>query len=139
MQCSASHVVQLKCCCCFWRNGTFADSLNVFCKSCVDRRKAECQADFVVIKGAGSTLSGRETAMTLGLLHVGLLHVNSAVCEHSKDDISRRYQDLFTGIGLLQDYELKLHVDDQRNLMHSRYVEYRLPCVREWIRRWTSC
>ena len=110
MQCSASHVVQLKCCCCCWRYGTFADSLNVFCKSCVDRRKAECQADFVVIK-SGSTLSGRETAMTLGLLHVGLLHVNSAVCEHSKDDISRRYQDLFTGIGLLQDYELKLHVD----------------------------
>ena len=74
-------------------------------------RKAECQADFVVIKGAGRTLLGRETAETLGLLHVGLLQVSSVVCEHSEDDIRRRFQDLFTRIGLLKDYELELHVD----------------------------
>ena len=48
---------------------------------------------------------------TLGFLHVDSLWVNSVVCEHSEDDIYRRYQDLFTGIGLLKDYELKLHVD----------------------------
>ena len=75
------------------------------------RSKAECQADFVVIKGAGRTLLGRETAETFGLLHVGPLQVNSVICEHSEDDFRRRYQDLFTGIGLLKDYELKLHVD----------------------------
>lgn len=63
--------------------------------------KAECQADFVVIKGAGRTLSGRKTAKTLRLLHVGPFHVNSAVCEHSKDDTPRRYQDLFTGIMIM--------------------------------------
>ena len=48
----------------------------------------------------------------LSLLHVGPLQVNSVVSEHSEDDIRRRYQDLFTGIGLLKDYELKLHMDD---------------------------
>ena len=75
------------------------------------RRNAECQADFVVMKGGGRTLFGRKTAETLGLLHVGPRQVNSIVCEHSEDDIRRIYQDLFTGIGLLKDYELKLHVD----------------------------
>lgn len=84
------------------------------------RSKAECQADFVVFRGAGRTLPGRETAKTLRLLHVGPFQVNTAVCEHSKDDIRRRHQDSFPGVGLLKDYELKLHVDDQRNLLHSR-------------------
>ena len=72
---------------------------------------ASCQADFVVIEGDGRTLLRLETAEMLSLLHVGPLQVNSVVSEHS-DDIRRRYQDLFTGIGLLRDYELRLHVDD---------------------------
>lgn len=67
------------------------------------RSKAECQADFVVIEGTRRTLLGRETAETHGLLHVGPLWVNSVVCEHSEDDIRRRYQDVSTGIGLLKD------------------------------------
>ena len=71
-----------------------------------------CQADFVVIEGDGRTLLGRETAEMLSLLHVSPLQVNSVVSEHSEDDIRRRYQDLFTGIGQLKDYELKLHLDD---------------------------
>ena len=75
------------------------------------RSEAECQAVKLVIKGAGRTLLGRETADTLGLLYVGPLQVNRVGCEHSEDDIRRRYQDLFTGIGLLKDYELILHVD----------------------------
>ena len=76
------------------------------------RSNAECQADFVVIKEGARTLLGRETAETLGLLHVGPLRVNSVVCEHSEDDIRRMiYQDLFTGIGLLKDYGLKHLVD----------------------------
>ena len=72
---------------------------------------ASCQADFVVIEGDGRTLLGRETAEMLRLLHVGPLQVNSVVSEHSEDDIRRMYKDLFTGIGLVKDYELKLHVD----------------------------
>ena len=38
---------------------------------------AECQADFVVIKGDGCTLLGWKTAKVLGLLHVGSLQANS--------------------------------------------------------------
>ena len=66
----------------------------------------------MVVKGEGRTLLGRETAETLSLLHVRPLPGNSVVSEHSEDDIRRRYWDLFTGIGLLKGYELKLHVDD---------------------------
>ena len=73
---------------------------------------ASCQTDFVVIEGDGRTLLRWETAKMLSLLQVGPLQVNSVVSEHSEDDIRRRFQDLFTGIGLLKDYELKLHVCD---------------------------
>ena len=73
---------------------------------------AECQADFVVVKGDGRTLLGRETAETLALLHVGPLQATSVLCEHSEDDISRRYRDLVTGMDLLKSYELKLHIDN---------------------------
>ena len=48
----------------------------------------------------------------LDLLHVGPLQANSVVREHSEGDIRRKYQDLFTWIGLLKDYELKPHVDE---------------------------
>ena len=41
---------------------------------------------FVVIKGDGRTLLGRETAEILELLHVGPLQANSAVSEHSEGD-----------------------------------------------------
>ena len=87
---------------------------------------ASCQADSVVIEGDGRTLLGRETAEMLSLLHVGPLQVNSVVSEHS-EDIRRKYQDLFTGIGLLKDYELKLHVDDSVKPVQlpSQYLGYR--------------
>ena len=51
------------------------------------RSCAECQVHFVVVKGDGRTLLGRETAETLGLLRVGPLKVKSVVCEHSGDRI----------------------------------------------------
>ena len=71
---------------------------------------ANCQADFVVIKGDGHTLLGRETAEILELLHVGPLQANSVVSEHSEGDIRGKYQDLLTGIGRLKDFQLKVHV-----------------------------
>ena len=48
----------------------------------------------------------------LGLLHVGPLQVESVVSEHSESHIQGKYQDCFTGIGLLKDYELKIRVDE---------------------------
>ena len=71
---------------------------------------ANCQAEFVVIKGGGHTLLGRETAEILELLHVGPLQANSVVSEHSEGDIRGKYQDLLTGIGRLKDFKLKVHV-----------------------------
>ena len=62
-------------------------------------------------QGWWRTLFGQETVETLGLLHAGPLKANNVVCQHTKNYICRGYQDLFTGIGLLKDYELRLHLD----------------------------
>ena len=66
----------------------------------------------MIVKGEGRTLLGRETAETLSLLHVRPFPGKSVVSDHVEDDIRWTYWDLFTGIGLLKGYELKLHVDD---------------------------
>ena len=93
---------------------------------------AECQADFVVIKSDGRTLLGRKTAEVLSLLHVGPLQSNSVICEHSEDDIRQRYQDQDRQIGLLKDYELKLHVDEL--VKPVTQPGYDLACARKWTR-----
>jgi len=71
-----------------------------------------CRADFVVVKGNGRTLLGRETAEVLSLLRVGPSQANSVTSGQLESDIQERYKDLFTGVGLLRDYELKLHIDE---------------------------
>ena len=71
-----------------------------------------CGADFVVVKGNGRTLLGRETAEVLSLLRVGPSQANSVTSGQLESDIQERYKGLFTGVGLLRDYELKLHIDE---------------------------
>lgn len=63
-------------------------------------------AEFVVIKGQGQPLLGRDTAMRLGVLKVGV-GVN-LVC----DDIKKLFPECFEGVGKLKGYQVKLHVDD---------------------------
>lgn len=48
----------------------------------------------------------------LGLLHVGLLQVESVVSEHSESHIHGKYQDCFTGFGIVKNYELKDRIDE---------------------------
>ena len=73
---------------------------------------ATAEADFVVIDGDGRTLLCRDTAEKLNLLRIGPIHsVNSVEVETTDQDIRDKYKELFTGVGLLKGYELKLNVD----------------------------
>ena len=70
------------------------------------------EADFVVIDGDGRTLLCRDTAENLNLLRIGPIHsVNSVEVETTDHNIRDKYKELFTGVGLLKGYELKLNVD----------------------------
>ncbi len=73
-------------------------------------RKAE-MAEFVVFKGKGVPLLGRDTAEKLNLLRVGPEVVNQISSNENKDIISR-YKDIFSGVGQLKGIELKLHIDE---------------------------
>ena len=78
---------------------------------CTDTN-ATLEADFVVIDGDGRTLLCRDTAEKLNLLRIGPIHsVNSVEVETTDQDIRDKYKELFTGVGLLKGYELKLNVD----------------------------
>ena len=54
-----------------------------------------------------------ETAEKLHLLRIGPIHtVNSVGVEAMGQDIKDKYKELFSGVGLLKSYELKLNIDD---------------------------
>ena len=100
---------------------------------------SQFSSDFVVIQGEGRTLLGQETAETLNLLRIGPLHVNSVVGECTAADIREEYKDLFRGVGLLKDYELKLHIDESvRPIAWNKYADCHSDCVRKQRRNWTS-
>ena len=65
----------------------------------------------MVIQRDAITLLGKQSAISLGLLRVGpqVSHVNNY--PESRDSIISRYKDLFTGVGLLKDYSVHLHID----------------------------
>ncbi|PFX31209.1 Uncharacterized protein K02A2.6 [Stylophora pistillata] len=69
-----------------------------------------CKTDFVVINGDGRSLLCRETAVKLGLLRLGPSHAVNAV--NTEADIKEKYKELFNGVGLLRNYELKLNIDE---------------------------
>ena len=70
------------------------------------------KADFVMVKGNGRTLLGRKTAEVLSLLRIGPFQANSVGDGQLEGDIKEKYKHLFSGVGLLKDYELKLHIDE---------------------------
>ena len=86
------------------------------------------KADFVVVKGDGRTLLGRETAEVLSLLRIGPLQANSVGGGQLDGDIREKYKHLFSGVGLLKGYELKLHVDESVKpvAQHVRRIPFRL-------------
>ncbi len=73
------------------------------------------QCEFIVVKGRGKTLMGKQTAEELNLLRVGPQVVNSIVSERCVDDLKNQFKPLFNGVGLLKGYKMKLHIDDNIN------------------------
>ena len=71
---------------------------------------ATCKTDFLVIKRDGRSLLCRETAEKLGLLRLRPSHAVNIV--NTEADIKEKYKELFNGVGLLKDYELKLNIDN---------------------------
>ena len=70
------------------------------------------RTDFVVVKGDGRTLLGRETAELLNLLHIGPFQANNVDSRGLGSCIREKYKALFTGIDLLKGYKLKLRIDE---------------------------
>ena len=64
-----------------------------------------------VVKGPGRSLLGKNTAEKLGVLRVGP-DVCSLTVEGSDADIREKYREVFTGVGKLKNFQLKLHVKD---------------------------
>ena len=78
---------------------------------CTDTN-ATVEVHFVVIYGDGRTLLCRDTAEKLNLLRIGPIHSMNSVEEETTDQgIRDKYKELFTGVGLLKGYQLKLNVD----------------------------
>ena len=91
--------------------GTF--TTEIICKA----NGAKCVDEFTVIKGNGKSILGKRTAERLKVLRVGPADtaegtVNTVTEEGSDSDIRKEFADLFTGVGLLKDYKLKLHIDE---------------------------
>ena len=76
--------------------GTFSASTKV--------AKNEVQAEFVVIDGEGEALLGRETALQVGVLKLGV----PVYTLQSKEAIMSNHKD---GVGKLKDYQVRLHVN----------------------------
>ena len=85
--------------------GTFVSEIvcEISGNSCVDK--------FTVVKGLGRPLLGKNTAEKLGMLRVGP-DVCSLTAEGSDADIREKYIEVFTGVGKLKDFQLKLHIKD---------------------------
>ena len=93
-----------------------------------DNSNTGCTAYFVVIEGEGRTLLGRETAEVLNLLFIGPLQANNVTSGQLESDIRAKYKSLFSGVGLLKGYELKLHLDESVKpvAQHVRRVPFGL-------------
>ena len=71
--------------------------------------------EFCVIKGQGVPLLGRESAIKLGVLKIGVdvAAINESVNDASvKEKIVNEFPDVFKGIGRLKDRQVKLHTKE---------------------------
>jgi len=79
-----------------------------------DESKMCVMADFLLVEGNHAPLLGRDTASKLEILFIGpkvnMIHSEKGL--NSKSDIMRKFPDVFSGLGKLKDYQLKIHVDE---------------------------
>ena len=79
--------------------GTFSASVKV--------GQNQVEAEFAVIDGKRAALLGKETAIQLGVLKLGIPLYSVT----SKETIMCDYKEIFEGVGKLKDYQVKLYVD----------------------------
>ena len=75
-------------------------------------------AEFFVLNGNGPSLLGKDTAMKLEILKLGVHTLTS-------ESIGREFEDCFDGIGKLKDFKLKLHID--KRVKPVAQAMYRIP------------
>ena len=68
------------------------------------------QADFLVFSEGDRGLLGRATALKLGVLKLGPQTVN--ILEQKQAPEVQKYPELFEGLGKLDNYQVKIHIDD---------------------------
>ena len=101
--------------------------------------RTRCIAEFVVVEGNGQSLLGKLTAEKLDLLRGGppgtskkrdgpKVELHTACTVDDNADVREKHPQLFTGIGKLKDFELKLHIDETVHLVVQprRYIPFHL-------------
>ena len=68
-------------------------------------------AHFIIIPDRHITLLGRQSSEILGVLKVGLSVNECETQSKGLADLKEKYPEVFTGLGKLKDYQLKLHLD----------------------------
>lgn len=68
--------------------------------------KGVTQAKFLVIKGKGVPLLGKDTAMKLGTLRIGI-----DIAAVSEAQLQSQYPEVFSGVGKLKSRQVALHID----------------------------
>ena len=96
---------------------------------CVPSTGRNISTDVYVIEEPGCAILCRKTATLLGLLNLSVPNqprVNAL--QSDSNNLSEQFNDVFTGVGKLKDYQLKITVDPsvQPIIQSTRLVPYRL-------------
>ena len=91
------------------------------------------KAEFVIISKAKVTLLGKDTSGKLGVLKIGVCaNVSDEKTSQNKQSkleaLKEKYSSVFTGLGKLKNYQLKLHIDE--NVIPVAQAVRRLPFSR---------
>ena len=89
--------------------GTFESEL--YCETSGEK----CVDEFTDVEGYGKALLGKDTAEKLNVLRVGppsSPQAYSITSEGNSVDIVKNFADVFSGVGKLKDYQLKLHINN---------------------------
>jgi len=86
----------------------------------------QIEAEFIVVKGTGRSILGKETAEKLGILKVGLNVCAVSTDKLTIEDIQKRHPSVCSGIGKLKNYQAKIHIDPNVKpvAQHSRRVPF---------------
>ena len=77
----------------------------------VEETGKSTDAHFIIIPDRHITLLGRQSSEILGVLKVGLSVNECETQSKGLADLKEKYPEVFTGLGKLKDYQLKLHLD----------------------------